>query len=665
MNSASKDYTEQKKHVTKTDNVVFRTLPGILGLLQRFLLCLVPVLGILFITGIHTYLGWGLYTEQYVGLFITLVFVTAFLCTPASHKAPRNYLPWYDALLAILSLPIGLYLTFFYPQIVFRLGELSLARDILGVLMIFLILEGVRRFAGWIFVIVISTFILYGRYADIFPGALQGIGTPWARLIDFIYVDPNSILGQMTLASGLALAFIFFGNVLTSFQGAKHLGNLAIASLGGLRGGSAKAAVGMSSLIGSVSGGCTTNAMISGTVTIPLMTKAGYKPVYAAAVESVAASGGAIMPPVMGIVAFMIAENLGMPYSEVAFAAIIPALLFYVALFIQVDLEAGKKGFLGIPRAEISKARAALREGWAIIPCLGILIYTLMIIRLNPTFAGIISGFISILFLIMAKSGRGNFIQRFVATLEGTGRMLMIISALIAGAGIIIGVASVSGLGFNIAYALTCLSGNNLLILLVIAAVASIVLGMGMPPIPAYALVGTLIAPALVKLGVLPIAAHLFIFYFATVANWTPPVALACFATSALTGANPNHIGLISMRLGILAYIVPFLFVYSPALLLSGEKLILIVLSVATAVFGTWILGIGLIGFLYRIVPITQRVLFCIAGVSLLIPFNQDMKIGTIVNAVGFFIAVTLLLWELKSRRSSTNSLREGDTINV
>ncbi len=658
-NAVPKDQ-EQKKKQVNVESASFRELPGLLGLLQRSLLCLVPILGILFIMGIHTYWGWGLYTEQYVGLFITLVFVTMFFSKPASNKAPHDYLPWYDALLAILALPIGLYLTWFYPQIAFCLGDISLERTILGVLTILLILEGVRRFAGWVFVIVIGAFILYGRYADLFPGSLQGIGTTWERLITYLYIDPNSILGQMTLAAGIALAFILFGNVLTVFGGANHLANLSIAILGHLRGGSAKAAVGMSSLIGSVTGGCTTNAMITGTITIPLMTKAGYKPEYAGAVEAVSSSGGGIMPPVMGIVAFMIAENLGMPYADVALAALIPALLFYVALFVQVDLEAGKRGFLCIPKAEISKSRAALRDGWVIIPCLAILIYTLMIIRINPNVAGVISGFASVPILMMTKDGRGNFIKRAVATLEGTGKMLMTITALIAGAGIIIGIASASGLGFNIAYALTIISNDNLFFLLVIAAVASVVLGMGMPPVPAYALVGTLIAPAMIELGVLPIAAHLFIFYFATVANWTPPVALACFATSALTGANPNQIGLISMRLGILAYVIPFLFVYSPALILNDASLTIILLSVVTAVIGTITLGIGLVGYLFHVVPLFRRVLYCIASVALLIPFNHDIKIGTIVNGTGFLVVVILLLWEIWYRRSVTGSLHKG-----
>ena len=630
------------------DNANFRVLSGPLGMLQRFLFCCIPVLGILFILGIHTRLGWGLYAEQYVGLFLSIVFVTIFFSKQAVSNAPRDRLPWYDVILVVLSLPIGLYLAFFYPQVAFNLGVLTLERTICGVLTILLIIEAVRRFAGWTFVIVICSFILYGRFANLCPEPFCSIGTNWVRLVDYLYVDPNSILSQLNLAAGIALAFIFFGNVLSAFRGTDHIANLAIAALGKLRGGSAKASVGMSCLVGTITGGCTTNVMITGTITIPLMIKAGYTPAYAAAVESVASSGGGIMPPVMGIIAFMIAENLGIPYADVAIAALIPAFLFYIALFIQVDLESGKNGFQGIPRPIILQSVAALREGWVIVPCLFILVYTLMIIRLNPSTAGVYSSFLAIPFLLIAPRARGNFWKNVLTSLEKTGIMLMNISALVAGAGIIIGVVSVSGFGFNIAYTLTSLSNNNLFLLLFIAAVTSVILGMGMPPVPAYALVGTLVAPALVGLGILPLAAHLFILYFATVANWTPPVALACFAASSLSNANPNKIGLIAMRLGILAYIIPFLFVYSPALILNDANAGAILFSVITAIIGAVVLGVGLAGYFCQFIPASRRLLFCLSGAALLIPFHKDLGATVImINAAGFVIAVLLLFWEL------------------
>lgn len=645
---------KELEELVEAESGRYRALPGWLGLLQRGLLIVIPILGILYISGIESYLGWGVYTEQYVGVFMTLVLIATFISTPATKQASRMHLPWYDALLAMLTLPSCLYITFNYAKIVFNLGELTSARIVFAAFTVLLILEGVRRFAGWVLVSVICFFILYGRFAGYFPGTLKGMSTQWDNLLNFLYVDPNSILGQMTLAAGIALAFIFFGECLTAFGGANHLGNIAIAALGRFRGGSAKASVGMSSLVGMITGGAVNNAIISGKITIPLMTRSGYSLPFAGAVEAVASSGGAIMPPVMGIIAFMIAENLSIPYAEVALAALVPAILFYLTLFVQVDLEAGKNGFTSLPKEEVSKASAALRFSWVVIPCLAVLIYTLMIARMDPSLAGVISGFFAIPFLVMTKSGRGNILGRIVDAFENTGKTLMSMSSMIAGAGIIVGISAVSGLGFNIAYTLTSVSNENLFLLLVLAAICSVILGMGMPAVPAYALVATLVAPALVELGITPLAAHLFIFYFANVSNWTPPVAVACFACSAITGVSPNKIGWIAMRLGILAYIVPFLFVYSPALILRDGNFVVMFTSVVTAIIGCVLLGVGLVGYLFREVDMIHRILFAVSGVALLIPLKGDMIVATI-NVIGLIIGVILFLWELRHRKHNND----------
>ncbi|MCL5960518.1 MAG: TRAP transporter fused permease subunit [Chloroflexi bacterium] len=647
----AKDLEAKKQELIEAEEGPFRALPGAVGVLQRVLLCTIPVLGIIFIAGFHTYLGLMVYTEQYIGVFMTLIFVGAFISTPATKRAPRNRVPWYDVILALAGLPVGLYLMLYYPQIAMRLGELSLERTILGGLTILLILEALRRFVGWFLVIVVAMIVIYGRFADLFPGTLHGLPTSWDRLFAYLYLDPNSMLNLVALASGIALAFIFFGQVLTGFGGGAQLTELAVLAFGRFRGGPAKAAVVGSSLVGTISGGAVTNVMITGSVTIPLMIRTGYRPAMAGAVESVASSGGQIMPPVMGIAAFLIAENLGVPYADVALAAFIPAVLFYLACFVQVDLQAGKEGMKSIPKSMIPKSGPVLRNAWTIFPCLAILVYTLMVIRLDPSTAGVVSGFASVPFLVMAKAGRGHYLRRILSVLEGTGKMMMNIGIIMAGAGVIVGVAGVSGFGFNLAYTLTTLGKGNTLLLLVLAAIVSVILGMGMPSVPAYALVATLVAPALVQMGILPMAAHLFIFYFAIVSNWTPPVALACFAASVISGANPNKIGYIAMRLGILPCIVPFLFVYSPALILRGSWEAILA-SAITAMLGTLLLGIALVGYLFQMVPWARRVLFFVAGAALLIPFGQDVILGIIVNGIGFVVAVPLLYVELQRRRA-------------
>lgn len=646
----------------ESDEGPYRILTGPLGVLQRIILCAIPVLGILFIAGIHTYLGWMVYTEQYIGLFMALVLVGAFLCAPATKRASRKHLPWYDALLALVSLPAGLYLTIKYPEIAVSLGKLSPERYFLGALTILLLLEAVRRYIGWALVICVAVFIAYGRWAQLFPGPLQGASADWNRLFTYLYLDPNSMLDQIALAATIALAFLFFGQVLMAFGGGAHLTDLALLAFGRFRGGAAKAAVVGSSLAGTITGGPVVNVMMTGSVTIPLMIKTGYKPAWAGAVESVASSGGQIMPPVMGIAAFLMAEYLGVSYAEVALAAFVPALLFYLACFIQVDLEAGKLGMRGVPRSMFPDAKSVIRNGWTIFPCLGILVYTLMVIHLNAATAGVVSAFASVPFLLMTRAGRGWFWRRVLGMLETTGRMAVNLGVLIAASGILVGVTGISGLGFNLAYTLTTFGKDNLLGMLVLAAIASFILGTGLPTVPAYVLVATLVAPALEELGILPMAAHLFLFYFAIVSNWTPPVAPACFAASVLSGANSDRIGWIAMRMGILAYVVPFLFVYSPALILRDSSWLVILASVATAAIGTLLLGVALVGYLLKAESAIRRILFLAAGGALLFPFGQDMTTGLTINGIGVLIAVPLILTSLRRRKSVPVSLPLSST---
>ncbi|MBI4317780.1 MAG: TRAP transporter fused permease subunit [Chloroflexi bacterium] len=634
--------TDDRAPVTPTRR---RNLAGAAGILQCALLCSIPILGIFFISGVHTYLGIMIYTQQYIGLFLTLVLVTTFLLTPATRNSPRDRVPWYDMLLALASLPTGLFIAILYPEIAMRMGDMSLDRVVMGTLAILLVLEASRRLVGWAVPIVVSVFILYGRFADLFPGPVRGMSTSWERLSSYLYLDPNSMLSLVALGAGIALAFVFFGQILLNFGGGAHLTNMSILAFGRSRGGSAKAAVVASSLVGTMTGGPMTNVMITGSVTIPMMIRAGYSPAMAGAVEAVASSGGQIMPPVMGAVAFLIAENLGMPYADIALAAAIPAILFYLAVFAQVDLEAGKVGIRGAPSAEIPRFLSTLREASVVVPCLGTLVYTLFVVRLDPSLAGVISGIVSIPFLLLARAGRGDFIKRIFGALQGTGAMVRDLGVILAAAGFIVGVAGVSGLGFNLAYTLVAVGQSNLLLLLVLSAIVCVVLGMGMPTVPAYTLVAVLAAPAIVQLGVMPLAAHLFIFYFAIASSKTPPVALACFAASTISGADPYKISYIAMRLGVLIYVLPFLFVFSPALILRDSPTT-VILTVVTAVVGTIVLSVALIGYLRRSVPVLSRALLGVAGAGLWIPLGPDASFASIVNTASLVLAALVLTFE-------------------
>ncbi|MBI2953086.1 MAG: TRAP transporter fused permease subunit [Chloroflexi bacterium] len=630
-----------------------RALPGVLGILQRVLICLIPIVGILFILNLQTYLNMAIFPQQYLGLMFALTMTGTFLSIPGSKSAAPGRLPWYDGLLALAGVPAGLYLAVRYSEIAVSLGEISMERAILGVVAILLVLEGLRRLVGWVLVIVVTLIILYSQFANFFPGPLQGMPVPWERMSAYLYADPGAMLRMLEIAAGIALGFTIFGQALVVFGGGKQLTDMAVVSLGRFRGAPAKAAILSSSLMGTMSGSAVANVLITGSVTIPMMIRSGYRAALAGAVEAIASSGGQIMPPVMGITAFLIADNLGIPYADVALAALVPALLFYLVVFVQVDLEAGKDGMRGLAPSEIPKAGLVLRQAWVVLPCIATLIYFLFVARMDPGTAGLFSGAISVPFLMLAPGGRGRLLKRLVEVIETSGRMFLEFGAVLAAAGFIVGVASNTGLGFNLAYTLTEVGQGNILLLLGLAAVTCIILGMGMPSLPAYALLAALVAPAMVSLGIEPLAAHLFIFYFSVVSNWTPPVALACFAASAISRANPNRIGLIAVRLGILAYIIPFLFVFSPALLLQHSTMLEIAVSLITAALGTFILGVGLVGFLRRRISSATRLMFGIAGIALLIPLKADAGWVIYVNIVGLMIGVSLFVYEWRKGATS------------
>ena len=623
----------------------YRRLEGSAGTLQSLLLVSLPVLGILFIANVPSYLGHVLYREQFVALFLGLSLICIFLGIPATKKAPTGKIPWYD----LLAIPAGaipcLYVVLYYPKLVNELGYITTAHVLLGSLLILLVLEGIRRTVGWPLVILVVVFLVYGRFTDVFPGILKGKATSWERLVNYLYLDTNSYLDIVGIAATVVLGFIVFGQILYNFGGGKFIIDLAYALLGKYRGGPAKVSIVSSSLFGTISGSAVANVIVDGVVTIPMMKKSGLKPHQAAAVEAVTSTGGQIMPPVMGVAAFLIAEFLEISYTEVVLAAFIPALLYYFALFVQLDFEAGKEGRLGLPAHSLPRISKVLKEGWYFSLSLLFLIYTLMIIALPPATAGVLSGIFTLLLILMHRQGRHNFFRRLYATLEDSGKTLLDICIVLAAAGFIMGIMGISGLGFNLSFALIQMAKGSVFLLLLLSAVVCLILGMGMPTTAAYVLVAVLVAPALVNLDILPLAAHVFIFYFACLSAITPPVALATFAAAAIARAEPMRSGYEAMRLALVAYIVPFLFVFSPVLIAKGPALHVLI-GLLTATFGVWVLGAALTGFLFQEISILKRGLMGIGGIGLLIPIGMGGSLGWISDIIGAAIVIPLVLWE-------------------
>lgn len=641
---------KKERNVNLEEISRFRKPEGIWRAVSRFFLVGACAAGILYMLDVPTRLGFFFYREQYIGLFLSFMLAATFLITPARKTASWIKVPWYDILLAVVSLPVGLYHTFFWPVLVPYMGYVLIERVVLGSLAIILVLEGVRRVLGWPLVAVLALFLIYTLQSGSFPGPLGGISIPWPRLTNYLYLDTAGFLGLVGLVGTIGLAFFLFGQALFVFGGGKFFTDVAFALAGRFRGGPAKVAVIGSALFGTIYGAPVANVIVTGRFTIPMMKEVGYRPEMAGAVEAVSSTGGEIMPPVMGIAAFIIAETLGISYAEVALAALIPALLYYFAIFTQVDLEAAKHGLKGITSKNMPQLAEALKEGLPLLLPVGVLVYTLFIIRLTPSLAGLFSFFAAIAVMGSLKENRKAFGKNFLYLLEETGRMLVQITVILAAAGLLIGMVSLSGLGSNLSLFLVHVAGGNIILLLVLTAVMCYILGMGMPSPPAYVLVSVLAAPALVEMGILPLAAHLFVYYFAILSAFTPPVAVAAYTAAIIAHADLTKTGFTAMRLGVLAYIVPFVFVFSPSLILAGPPLQIVTVSASIAL-GTWVLGGVLVGYLFRELSVLKRLILALGAGGLLMQFGD---VHWLFNIAGAFVVLPLLLtewWKRKAER--------------
>jgi TRAP transporter 4TM/12TM fusion protein len=619
-------------------------------LLTKVLLTALPIVGVFFIMDTPTYLGWEVLREQYYGIVLAIVLSSVFLLAPANRKTTRDRVPWYDLILSLMGFGVGLYVAVLYPQILWRLGVVTPDRVIMSTVAIVLILEAARRLTGLVLPILGLLFILYGRFSWLAPGILQGPGIPWNRLANSLYLDPNAVLGTpMEVSAVIVIAYILFGNLLSGVGGGEFITNIAMAGFGQFRGGPAKIAVVSSSLFGTISGSAVANVMVDGWITIPLMKKTGYKPHVAGAIEAVASTGGQIMPPVMGAAAFLIPEYTGISYSKVALGALFPALLYYICMFIQIDLEAGKTGLKGLPRDQLPPLRGVLGESYLFIIPLAALVYALFILYLDPGKAALFAVATILILSFFRRQTRFRF-SWILDELEKTGKGLLELTVVVAVAGIIIGVITFSGLGFILPVILGRLAEGNLILLLLVLAIVNIILGMGMPTIAVYVLLAVLMAPALIQLGIDVLAAHLFIFYYGILSMITPPVCFAAYAGAAIAGASSMRTGYACMRLGILAYIVPFLFIFSPSLLLKGS-LGNIAVSATTAIAGCFLLGCALVGYLFRDLCTQTRVLMGLAGIALLIPIHHQFFIITLlINILGGILALILFLRERRQR---------------
>ncbi|MEI3614044.1 TRAP transporter permease [Pseudogracilibacillus sp. SO30301A] len=584
-------------------------------------------------------------TLKHRAIHVAIVLCLIFLLYPVKRSASRAKLPWYDAALALIALSTAGYIIVDYLNIIHRGGIPNNLDIIFGVILVLLVLEAARRMTGWALPILAVLFFFYALLGRGLSGIFRHRGYEWDMVINQLYVTTEGIYGTaIGVSATYIFLFILFGAVLGRSGMGQFFNDIALAIAGHTKGGPAKVAVLASAFLGSINGSAIANVVTTGTFTIPLMKRVGYKRNFAGAVEATASVGGQILPPVMGAAAFIMAEILGIPYSSVALAAILPAGLYYLGVMMQVHLRASKEGLEGMKRSEIPKVRDVMKErGHLILPLL-FLIYMLFFSGKTIIFAAFWTIVATVLVAQFRKTTRMAVKDLFGALEDGT-RSALSVAIACAAVGIIVGVATLTGFGLKLANGIILIGGESLFLTLVFTMIACIVLGMGLPSIPTYIITSTMAAPALVQLGIQPFVDHMFVFYFGLFANLTPPVALAAFAAAGISGGDPMRTGFASMKLAIAGFIVPFAFVYNSSLLLIDTSFFEGALVTITAIIGVIMLGAAAEGYLFRTMGWMIRILSFASSIMLITPnrFFDVLGIG--------IVGIVLIVQWVKGRR--------------
>ncbi|QEK11343.1 TRAP transporter permease [Crassaminicella thermophila] len=587
----------------------------------------------------HLYTAWAgpLVTLMHRAVHTAVVMSLVFILYPFSKKSSKKKPAILDWFFALLSLGLGMYIVINYKALVMRAGMPSSTDMIFGIMAILLVLEAGRRITGNEIAILAILFLVYAYLGPKLPNIIAHRGYGIKDIAEYMYLTTEGIFGiAIGVSSTYIFLFVLFGAFLSKSGMGQFFNDLAMAIAGQGKGGPAKVAVISSGLLGSINGSAVANVVTTGAFTIPLMKKIGYDSEFAGAVEATASCGGQILPPVMGAAAFIMAEYLGIKYIKIAAAAAIPALLYYLGVIVMIHLRASKKGLTGLPKEQLPKVSEVLKQrGHLLIP-LVILLY-LLIKGFTPIYAAFYSIIATIIASSLKKETRMSF-KDIIDALESGARTALGVAMSCAIVGLIIGVATLTGFGLKLAGAILFLGKGNLFITLVLTMLACIVLGMGLPSIPAYIITATMAAPALAKMGIPHQVSHMFVFYFGMLANLTPPVALAAFAGAGIAGGNPAKTGFQAVKLALAGFIVPYIFVYSPALLLINTTAIGIIIAAITAVIGVIALGVAAEGYLFTKVNVIYRIAMLVSAILLMKPGMTSDIIGIVLFALIFFI---------------------------
>lgn len=563
------------------------TLEWISLKLKNFYLASLVLLGMLWILDIPVRLNIGVVTASYISLMLAVSIAAGFLLKPSFKGSTSVLLDIGIGLLALISWG---WVAVNYIDWLTDLANRGMEKWVPGIIAIILLIEALRRFCGAAITILTVVFIAYGFFGHNLGGIFEGAAVSPTRLILYFYADSGGIPGLiLSIVCSVVFGFLLMGELMKTSGGGQFLTDISLSLMGHYRGGPAKVSIVASSIFGSISGSTVGNVMSTGVVTIPLMKKTGLPGYFAAAVEAIASNGGQLAPPVMGATAFLIAEFLDIPYLEVVGAAALPAIIYYVILFAQVDLMAKDNNLRGLKKSETPVFSKLIKQkGLHLIPIVS-LIFLMFVIGLQPAKSALMSGFLAILAGLILRTVKPSLslIMEFLGNVSKT----LIPIILIGGAaGIIVGVLNITGLGFNLTLGLTEIGAQyGLLVMLILTGIIAIILGMGMPTAAVYIVLSVVLAPAVIEMGVPVLAAHLFIFYFGLLSMITPPVAVASFVAAGIAEASLWRTSFTAIKLGIAAYFLPFLFVYNDSLLLRGTWVEILLIFLTCLVSGLMI----------------------------------------------------------------------------
>ena len=563
----------------------------------------------------------GRYLYLITGIMLCMVFITF----PANKKQ-LHHIPWFDIAIMVAIGAMFLYYAWFAERIVLEAWEYA-APPIgiwLAIVTWAIILEAGRRAGGWPIFFIVTVISFYPMYADRMPDVVAGIGMPLQDVAIFHILGEESLFGiPMQTFAQLVFGFLLFGVALQFTGGGPFFINFAFAMLGHFRGGPAKVAIFSSGLMGSMSGGPVTNVLTTGPLTIPAMRRIGFSRGYAAGVEACASTGGVLMPPVMGATAFVMASFLNVSYVTVAVAAIVPSLLYFFGLFMQIDAYAARNKLEGLPRDELPKLGQVFKEGWYFIAVFVTLIWLLVYMQREAAAPFWATG---VLLIVNQFTSHRMTTEKFLLMVAATGKLMAELAGILAAIGLIIGALAVTGMAGTLANDLVYLAGDNVLVLLMMGALTSFILGIGMTVTAAYIFLAIVLAPALINAGLNPLATHMFIMYWGMLSFITPPVALAAFAAASVANVSPMRAGLEAMRLGAIIYFIPFFFVFNPAMLLQGNFMEGF-LVISTALLGVSLVSASLQGYLLGLGDLGQsssgiaaRVCIGLSGLTFAVP---------------------------------------------